>query len=579
MKRKPLEIIEVEAGRVDELLRRLAALPADEKDCELIRAVFQSYTYVTDLVEDKNTSLRRLRQLLFGARSEKTDAVVRRGGDVSNGDVSDGDVSDGDVSDDERPTDAAQPAAPAEEEASSSRDEAEATPKKGHGRNGADTYRGAEQIDVPHESLRTGDPCPECGQGTVYEVARPGTLVRIVGQAPLQAKVYHLQKLRCNLCGKVFTAQPSQDVGDRKYDATAASMIALLKYGSGMPFNRAAGLQRNLQIPLPASTQWDVIAAFAPAVVPAHEALISYAAQGDVLHNDDTPVKILEFMGERAKQQSSDNNNDDDDDDALAGRTGLFTSGVVATREGRRIALFFSGRQHAGENLADVLRHRAEELRQPIQMCDALSRNLPGELKTIVANCLAHGRRRFVEVVDRFPEECRYVLEALKVVYRTDAEARKRELSPAQRLRLHRIKSQQTMTRLHHWLKRQFDEKLVEPNSALGEAIGYMLNHWEKLTRFLQVPGAPLDNNICERALKKAILHRKNALFYKTQRGANIGDMYMSLIHTCELCEVGPFDYLSELHRNADRVAAAPDRWLPWNYQAAVETNDVLVNA
>jgi hypothetical protein len=350
-------------------------------------------------------------------------------------------------------------------------------------------------------------------------------------------------------------------------------MIALLKYGSGMPFNRAAGLQRYLEIPLPASTQWDVIAAFAPSAAPACEALIMHAAQGDVLHNDDTTVKILELMGKRAKQKSA------DDDDDLAGRTGLFTSGVVATRDGHRLALFFSGHQHAGENLADVLRHRFEELQRPIQMCDALSRNLPGELETIVANCLTHGRRRFVDVFDRFPDECEYVLQALKIVYRTDAEARKRKLSPAQRLQLHRTKSGQTMTRLHIWLQRQFDEKLVEPNSALGEAISYMLKHWEKLTRFLQVPGAPLDNNICERALKKAILHRKNALFYKTQRGAQIGDMYMSLIYTCELCDVSPFDYLTELHRNADRVAADPDNWLPWNYRAAVDADIALVEA
>jgi hypothetical protein len=277
-------------------------------------------------------------------------------------------------------------------------------------------------------------------------------------------------------------------------------------------------------------------------------------------------------MGKRAEQRPV-------DDDDMADRTGLFTSGVVATRDGHRVALFFSGRQHAGENLADVLRQRAEELQTPIQMCDGLSRNLPGELETIVANCLAHGRRRFVDVFDRFPDECEFVLRALKVVYRTDAAARLRKLSPAQRLQLHRTKSGQTMTRLHNWLKRQFDEKLVEPNSALGEAISYMLNHWEKLTRFLHVPGAPLDNNICERALKKAILHRKNALFYKTQRGARIGDMYMSLIHTCELCDVSPFDYLTELHRNADRVADDPASWLPWNYRTALEPKDALVEA
>jgi len=289
------------------------------------------------------------------------------------------------------------------------------------------------------------------------------------------------------------------------------------------------------------------------------------------LHNDDTTVKILDLMGERAKKQPAADDTKD--------RTGLFTSGVVSTSEGRRIVLFFSGRQHAGENLADVLQHRTAELQRPIQMCDALSRNLPGELETIVANCLAHSRRRFADVADRFDDECKYVLDALKIVYRTDAEARKRKLSPAKRLQLHRTKSQQTMTRLHNWLQRQFDDKLVEPNSALGEAITYMLNHWEKLTRFLQVAGAPLDNNICERALKKAIIHRKNALFYKSQRGARIGDMYMSLIYTCEQCDVSSFEYLTELHRNADQVAAEPDSWMPWNYRAAVEARGTLVQA
>jgi len=566
MKRKQPEIIEVTSQRMEELLERAASNTLRDEDLELMRSIFASYTGFFQIVGDKNTSIRRLRQLLFGASTEKTDAVVPRGADADGDDDPSTPAVDPQQLSDLSPEDAS---------FTGDSDEAATTPKQGHGRNGADAYRGAEQVEVPHESLEAGDACPECEQGKVYEVACPGVLVRVVGQAPLHAKVYHLQKLRCHLCGKVFTAQPPEDAGARKYDATAGSMIALLKYGSGMPFNRSAGLQRSLEIPLPASTQWDVIAAFAPSARPAYEALISYAAQGDVLHNDDTAVKILECLGKRAKPPSADEVEEDD----LAGRTGLFTSGVVATRDGRRVALFFSGRQHAGENLADVLRQRAEELQAPIQMCDALSRNLPGELQTIVAHCLSHSRRRFVDVVDRFPDEVRYVLEALKIVYRNDAEARKRKLSPKKRLQLHRTKSGQTMTRLHNWLQRQFDKKLVEPNSALGEAISYMLKHWEKLTRFLQVPGAPLDNNICERALKKAILHRKNAFFYKTQRGAQIGDMYMSLIYTCELCDVSPFDYLTTLHRNADRVADEPASWLPWNYRAALEPDRALVDA
>jgi hypothetical protein len=248
-------------------------------------------------------------------------------------------------------------------------------------------------------------------------------------------------------------------------------------------------------------------------------------------------------------------------------RTGVFTSGVVSTKEGRKIALFFTGQRHAGENLAEVLKARAAELETPIQMCDALSRNMPEELKVIVSNCIAHSRRKFVDVVESFPSECRYVLETLGKVYKIDARARKEELSAQGRLELHRRDSGPLMEKLHRWLKHEIEEKRVEPNSGLGEAITYALNHWEKLTRFLEVPGAPLDNNVCERALKKAILHRKGSLFFKTQNGARVGDTFMSLIYTCQLQGVDPFDYLNALQSHAEALAAKPKEWMPWSYK------------
>lgn len=544
---KALEFVDVDSDRLEEVLRR-AEQALDEKDTELIRAVFQSYAYLTELVDDKSTSIRRLRQLLFGSRTEKTEAVV---GQKTKAPDAAG------------PRDAAADVDSTAGEGNTDESDTTAAKAKGHGRNGAAAYRGAERIDVPHPSLHAGDACPACGEGTVYDKA-PGVLVRITGQPPLAAKIYQLQKLRCHLCGQVFTAPAPAEAGQAKYSATAGSMIGLLKYGSGMPFNRVEGLQGDLGVPLPASTQWDIVEAVAGSLAPVLDELIRQAAQGEVVHNDDTTVKILELMGERARQEALAGAEDDADE-----RRGLFTSGVVALRDGHRVALFFSGNRHAGENLAEVLKHRAAELPPPIQMCDALSRNLPGDLQTILANCLAHARRRFVDVYDRFPETCRHLLEALAAVYRNDAEARERRLSPEARLRFHQEASGPTMQALHDWLEQQLDEKRTEPNSALGGAIGYTLKHWDELTLFLRQAGAPLDNNLCERALKKAILHRKNALFYKTRNGARVGDLFMSLIYTCQLNAANPFEYLTELQQHAEVLAACPERWMPWNYRDA----------
>jgi hypothetical protein len=386
-----------------------------------------------------------------------------------------------------------------------------------------------------------------------------------VGQAPLAATVYELESLRCNLCGEVFEAAAPEGVGEKKYDESAAAMIGLLKYGSGVPFYRLAGLEASLGIPLPPSTQWEIMAETAAVIQPAFDELIRQAAQGEVLYNDDTAMKILTLA--RASPHSA---GGEEEPSSSRERTGLFTSGIVSTRQGQRMALFFTGRKHAGENLARVLAHRAAGLAPPIQMCDALSRNfpkLPKPLEIMVGNCNAHSRRRYVDVLPSFPEPCRYVLESLGKVYGYDAQAEERSLSPEERLRFHQEHSGPIMDELHAWLRAQIEEKKVEPNSGLGSAIAYSLKHWSRLTLFLQQAGAPLDNNICERALKKAICHRKNSLFYKTENGAEVGDLFMSLIHTGDLNDANPFDYLIELQKHAAALAQNPAAWMPWNYR------------
>jgi transposase len=508
-----------------------------DQEYQRLKAAFDTLVYLTQLVENKSTTIARLRQILFGASTEKTAEVLKAVGATLHRQA--GSVAPSAAQD--------SPAAPARE---------------GHGRNGAQAYTSATKIKVAHPTLKSGDWCPQCRRGKLYAAATPGVLVRVVGQAPLAATVYEIEKLRCNLCLEVFTAPAPEGIGSQKYDAGAASMIALLKYGSGLPFHRLDKLQESLGLPLPASTQWEIVEKTAALIKPAFAELIRQAAQGEVLYNDDTTMKILAQMAQPSSSEVAEL-----PEAQRSARKGIFTSGIISTREGRRLALFFTGRKHAGENLAQVLAHRAEALGPPIQMCDALSRNLVGSLKTIVANCTAHARRKYVDVAPHFPEQCRFVLETLAEVYKNDALCREQHLSPEARLHFHQTHSGPLMKTLENWLAEQFAQRKVEPNSGLGEAIAYMTKHWQQLTLFLRQAGAPLDNNVCEQALKRAILHRKNALFYKTTKGAHVGDTFMSLIHTCGLVGANPFDYLTTLQKRSAALSQSPEQWMPWNYR------------
>ncbi len=534
------EVIEVNREELKAVLEQKREALGEE-DYQKLQNLLRAFSYLADLIGEKDTTISQLRALLMKPSTEKTDKVLEQVG-----------------------------LKPSSKSHLPGRG---VKTKPGHGRNGAEAYRGAERIQVSHGSLKPGDHCPECLKGKVYEQKEPGLRIRVVGQAPIAATVYELERLRCNLCGEIFEADAPKGVGEKKYDETAAAMMGLLKYGSGVPFYRLEGLEKNLGIPLPVSTQWEIVAETAELIRPAFEELVCQAAQGEVFHNDDTGMKILSLARESAPSAGS------PEERSSRERTGVFTSGIVSTRQGQRIALFFTGRRHAGENFAQVLAQRAAGLPPPIQMADGLSRNfpkLPDKLKVVVGNCNAHSRRRFVDVACNFPEECRYVLESLAEVYGNDAQAEERGLSPEERLRFHQEHSGPVMERLHAWLRAQFAEKKVEPNSGLGSAITYCLKHWERLTLFLRQADAPLDNNIVERALKKSVLHRKNSLFYKTENGAEVGDLFMSLIHTCELNGANPFDYLTELQRQAAEVADDPSAWMPWNYRETLAQKSSL---
>jgi hypothetical protein len=362
---------------------------------------------------------------------------------------------------------------------------------------------------------------------------------------------YEQAVFRCSACQTRFTAPLPEGVRPEKYDATADVAIAMAKYSAGLPFNRLARVQKAFGVPLPESVQRERVEAVADAVHPVFLLLEKLAARGEVLFADDTGVKILSCIRENKHKADGE-------------RTGTYTTGIVSRVDGHEIAIYRSGRAHAGENVGQLLDVRPAGLPAPVQIGDALSRNWSHAFTVVVAKCLAHARRHFVDIEQAFPDECKRVLDDVAVIYRNDDKTTGKAV--AERLACHQKHAEPMMVALRAWIDEQFAERRVEPNSSLGKALTYVLTHWAGLTRFLEDGRAPLDSNAVERILRLAVLNRKNILFYRTEHGAAVGDIIASLVETSRLNQIGAWDYLLALVRNARSVRAAPAAWLPWPY-------------
>lgn len=573
----PVEVSEIDLPSLERLLARIAPL-LDPAEYAILQRLVATLVTLIRLVRARGTTIARLRRLVGMSSSEKTAVVLGRERDKDKAAAGDQDPAAGgsggseEASAGHAPGDdaaASKPPAPAPPSPAPKPSRPPTQPAadkvvKGHGRLPSSAYPHARHIPVAHESLCPGDTCPLCKAGKLYELD-PAHWLRIVGNPPLSAECWCCQRLRCCPCGAVFTAQAPAEAQGGKMSDSAVALIALLRYRAGMPHHRLEQTQKTLETPVPASSQFEALAARAEDVRPVHEELKRQAAQGTLLHCDDTRQPVLEFMGKRraALVERGELKNPD--------RHGLFTSGLVSMiGSERKIALFMTGRQHAGENLADLLGLRPADLGSPILMSDALSWNAPAGHVVIECHCLAHARRYFVDEVGNHPQECTYVLEKLEQVFKVDALSRRYRLSDEQRLRLHQRQSGPVMNELEAWMRAQFADKRIEPNSGLGRAINYMIKRWARFTLFLRRPGAPLENNVCERALKAAIRHRNNSLFYRTDRGAKIGDCYMSILYTAEINGENSLAYLTALLGHAAAVAKSPADWLPWTYRATL---------
>ena len=554
-----VEPIVISEKELTALLERVCSV-VDKKDGENIVAITQSYTYLLQLIEDVNITNSKLRKIIFGQKTETQKQMKLTSTDTNDSMRLD---SEGELSATKNENSSANSAI-----INSSDPEPTPKKKKGHGKNGADAYPNAQRICIHHQHLSSGDICPECNRGKLYP-KKPLVFVKINGAPPLSAAIYEQESFRCNLCGKIFNADLENSPTKSKYDESAYAIMILLKYGTGIPFYRLDQLQSSLETPLATSTQWDKVMEASDVFLHIFEVLCQLASDSSVIHIDDTTARILDQMGKRLEKRKAieEEINEGNKND----RTGTFTTGVVAHNSSGKIALYFTGQQHAGENMNDLLEKRNVNSDPPIQMSDALSRNKASDFDVIIAKCLVHARRNFVDIMEIFPSACRVVIDKLGKVYRIEKITRKENLSPKDRLEYHQKYSAPIMDELYDWLKVQFDDRLVEPNSGLGKAISYALNHWEGLTLFLRKEGAPLDNNICEMILKKSVLSRKNSYFFRSKKGANIADLYMSIIKTCEMNKVNPYKYLAAILKNKDFVAEKPENWLPWNYEMELD--------
>lgn len=543
------------AEEIDLLLCRIENHQLEASDFPLIADLIRAMIWLQSSLREKELSIARLRKI-FGIKTETAKKLANllkgKGKDKENKSKESDQKNEGETSSEtseeknnqknEAGTEASEGKSPTEDPQQ----------PKGHGHHPSSDYQEAKIIQIAHETLKKGSICPKCGKGKLFNLS-PGTVIRIVGQPWLNVHIYKPERLRCPICQYVFTAKlPAELYTESRADKTAKSIVSILKYRGGVPFYRQEQIQNILGTPISDSEIWGMTRDVAECLEPIFNELCLLAANSPCLSNDDTTARILSLMKENEIENPK--------------RTGLFTTGILGQMDDKQIALFFTGRKHAGENLNDLLDNRDIDLPVPIQSCDALSRNTPKDHTTDKGYCNSHARRKFYEIASYWPKECINVVSSYNIIFLNDKIAKERNLTPGERLLWHQEKSSPILNQMKAYCENLLDTKQIEPNSSFGKAFQYLEKYWNGLTLFLRIPGVPISNNDNERQLKRAVLNRKNAYFFKNETGAKIADILMSIIETCALNNINAYNYLIAIQENAKKVLENAKLWLPWNY-------------
>ena len=552
------KIPKINPNEVELLIEKFEQNRLEERDKRMITALLRTLLTLVGVLQEKKITLLKLREMVFGKKSEKMKTEKGEKGEPGQGagsEIQQAGEGNGNQT-------------PKNEKLEGAEGDKPST-KPGHGRRPPSEYPGARKVHCRHQQLVSGSRCPRQNcRGKVYR-ERPHQFIQFTGQPAIQATQYEQEALRCRECGAVYEAPLPEGVSPKKWDETADAAIAIERQAKYTPSHRTAKMQQMCGIPLPESVQSERCRQVAEVLEPIYEQMKKEAANGKVFYIDDTPVRILELVKEK-KEQEEPENKPEQKKNKKQERVGIQTSGmVVELHSGAKVALYFNGRQHAGENVEELYQLRDPELGLPMQMSDALACNWCGERKRIVCKCLVHARRKFVEVRRIYPLECNYVLEQIGQIYRNEKQTA--GMSDEQRLAYHQAHSGPVMAGLKQWMDEQVADKKVEPNSSLGKAIDYFLSHYEGLSAYLRYGGAPLDNNASERILRPVVIIRKNSYGYKTTRGAKTAAIIQSVIQTCRLNGTNVWQYLVSVLRMASEVRGKPEEFLPWNYKGEEE--------
>jgi transposase len=347
--------------------------------------------------------------------------------------------------------------------------------------------------------------------------------------------------------------------------------MALNKFYSGLPYYHQGNVSDLFGFPISASTIFDQCEYLANSVMPVYYELRRMASNAKLFLLDDTPHRILEQQPEERANRNG---------KGTRVRTGIYSSGIVAyTQTDQEIVLFETSLGHAGEFIDSLLKKRDKTLPIPVVLSDALSCNTPSVMEVYQAYCNSHCRREFFDVQHLKPEVIDWLLERYGKIWENEALIKEKHLDAKERLTYHQQHSKPVMEEIKTWALSEQKADTFEEHSAFGKAINYLLRHFNKLTRFYQLPGVPIDNNRMEETLKLIIRSRRTCHFFKTVNGAGVANVLTSLIGTGMRADINLFDYLTILQRHAVEVRANPSAWLPWNYLDTLAATEKIKKA